>query len=170
MSISRRNFVKMGVTGIAAAPIVGCKEMPAVSAEKQAITATLPYPSTSIGKAATFSDNVPVSFSFPDASSPCVIIKMGKPTPGGVGPDNDLVAYSTMCTHMGCPVSYDAAERTFKCPCHYTLFDAELSGQMVCGHATEDLPQIVLEYDSKNDTVHAVGVNGKIYGRQTNVL
>jgi arsenite oxidase small subunit len=123
-----------------------------------------------VGKAASFRDNVPVAFSFPDGSSPCAIVKMGKPTPGGVGPKNDIVAYSTMCTHMGCPVSYDTDARTFKCPCHYTMFDAELSGQMVCGHATENLPQIVLEYDAESDVVQAVGVNGKIYGRQSNVI
>ena len=28
---------------------------------------------------------------------------------------------------------------------------------MVCGQATEDLPQVVLEYDAKTDTVTAVG-------------
>jgi arsenite oxidase small subunit len=50
------------------------------------------------------------------------------------------------------------------------MFDPEKSGQMICGQATEDLPQIQLSYDEGNDTVHAVAVTGLIYGRQANVL
>ena len=41
---------------------------------------------------------------------------------------------------------------------------------MVCGQATENLPRVVLEYDAKTDTVTAVGVDGLIYGRQSNIL
>jgi arsenite oxidase small subunit len=40
----------------------------------------------------------------------------------------------------------------------------------VCGQATEDLPRIKLEYDTQTDLVHAVGVDGLIYGRQSNIL
>jgi arsenite oxidase small subunit len=96
-------------------------------------------------------------------------LKMGAPVPGGVGPDRDIVAYSTMCTHMGCPVAYDAGTKSFKCPCHYSMFDAEKEGQMICGQATENLPRIVLKYHD-NGTISAVAVDGLIYGRQSNVL
>jgi arsenite oxidase small subunit len=41
---------------------------------------------------------------------------------------------------------------------------------MVCGQATENLPQIKLEYDAKTDSIHALGVDGLIYGRQSNIL
>jgi arsenite oxidase small subunit len=50
------------------------------------------------------------------------------------------------------------------------MFDAELSGQMICGQATENLPQIELRYNEKDGSVAAVGVNGLIYGRQSNIL
>ena len=40
----------------------------------------------------------------------------------------------------------------------------------VLGQATENLPQVVLKYDEKTDTVTAMSVNGLIYGRQSNVL
>ena len=58
-----------------------------------------------------------------------------------------------MCTHMGCPVAYDAEQRVFKCGCHFSMFDAEKGGQIVCGQATENLPRIVLNYNSNDDTV-----------------
>ena len=85
-------------------------------------------------------------------------------------PNKDIVAYSTLCTHMGCPVAYESGTKVFKCSCHFSMFDAENGGQMVCGQATEDLPRVLLDYDAKTDTVSAVGVDGLIYGRQANIL
>jgi arsenite oxidase small subunit len=41
---------------------------------------------------------------------------------------------------------------------------------MVCGQATENLPKIELKYDSGTDSFKAVGVNGLIYGRASNIL
>ena len=61
-------------------------------------------------------------------------------------------------------------DKVFKCPCHYSTFDAEMTGQMVCGQATEDLPRVVLRYDDQDDNVQAVAIDGLIYGRQANVL
>ena len=37
------------------------------------------------------------------------------------------------------------AQKVFKCPCHFSMFDAEKGGQMICGQATENLPRIVLQ-------------------------
>ena len=71
---------------------------------------------------------------------------------------------------MGCPVAYDSSSKLMKCSCHFSMFDVETNGQMVCGQATENLPQIKLEYDAKTGSVHATGVDGLIYGRQSNIL
>jgi arsenite oxidase small subunit len=131
---------------------------------------TLPYKPKVVAKAAQLEENVPLAFTFPDEASPCALVKTGRPVPGGVGPNRDIVAYSTLCTHMGCPVNYDGTTRTFRCGCHYSVFDAELAGQMVCGQATENLPQVSLRYDAKSGAVTAVAVDGLIYGRQSNVL
>jgi arsenite oxidase small subunit len=131
---------------------------------------TLPYPSKPLAAANTLRENTPVDFAYPDENSPCVLIKTGRAVPGGVGPNQDIVAYSMLCTHMGCPVAYDAQARTFKCPCHFSIFDPERSGQQVIGQATENLPQIELAYDRQSGTITAVGVHGLIYGRQANVL
>jgi len=81
-----------------------------------------------------------------------------------------FAAFDARCTHMGCPVQYEGGTKVFKCGCHFSMFDAENSGQMVCGQATEDLPRVLLDYDAKTDTVSAVGVDGLIYGRQANIL
>jgi arsenite oxidase small subunit len=131
---------------------------------------TLPYPRTSIAPLRNLKQDVPILFNYPDPSSTCVLLKMGQPVAGGIGPDQDIVAHSTLCTHMGCPVSYDAVRRVFKCPCHFSMFDPAVSGQMVCGQATANLPQVLLEHDAKDDSIAAVAVSGLIYGRQSNLL
>ncbi len=175
--VSRRIFLKVAGTSVAGVGAAVSPVGPAMAAESDAAAiraaagmAVLPYPKAAVGKAKAMQPNTPVSFNYPDAGSPCVAIKMGQRVAGGVGPDGDIVAYSSLCTHMGCPLIYDAKTRSFKCPCHYSMFDPEKSGQMICGQATEDLPQIQLSYDEGNDTVHAVAVTGLIYGRQANVL
>ncbi|MGE0071903.1 MAG: arsenate reductase (azurin) small subunit [Thiomonas sp.] len=175
--VSRRIFLKVAGTSVAGvgAAVTPVGHAVAAGNDQAAIRAAagmavLPYPKAAVGKAAAMKVDTPVAFNYPDADSPCVAIKMGRRVAGGVGPDGDIVAYSNLCTHMGCPLMYDAKTRSFKCPCHYSMFDPEKSGQMICGQATEDLPQIQLSYDAATDTVHAVAVNGLIYGRQANVL
>jgi arsenite oxidase small subunit len=170
MNVSRRGFLQAGGAAVATAGASVALAPNAEAATAEAGKATLPYTPKVVAAAGTLRNNAPVNFTFPDASSPCVLVKMGNPVPGGVGPDKDIVAFSTMCTHMGCPVAYDGESKTFKCPCHFSIFDAEKAGQMVCGQATEDLPRIVLRFDGKSGNVSAVSVDGLLYGRQSNVL
>jgi len=169
-TVSRRDFFKIG-GGLAAGAGVSAVGLAPAAAEAAANTSvTLPYKLKTVAQAKTMKVNQPLAFSYPDAASPCVAVKMGAATAGGVGPDGDIVAYSVLCTHQGCPTVYDDKDRCFKCPCHFSIFDAEKGGQMVCGQAPTKLPQIVLEYNAKDDTIAAVAVNGLIFGRQANVL
>jgi arsenite oxidase small subunit len=170
MSVSRRQFLKLGGTVSAGITLPLTVTPAAGETVFDAGRTTLPYTPKALGQAKKLQTNTPVAFTFPDASSPCALLKMGSRVPGGVGPDGDIVAYSTLCTHMGCSVSYDAKAKTFKCPCHFSMFDAEKTGKMICGQATENLPRIVLDYNGSSDTVSAVAVDGLIYGRQSNVL
>lgn len=171
IKIGRRFFLKSGgaAASLAGATLIPIRHADAATPPTSSGT-TLPYPKKSVGAAKGMPLNQAVSFAYPDDSSPCLAIRMGSPVPGGVGPNGDIVAYSSYCTHMGCPVSYEPGTRTFKCGCHFSIFDPENSGQMVTGQATEDLPRILLAYDAATDSIHAVGVDGLIYGRQSNIL
>lgn len=170
--LNRREFLKAGGGSavLAGTAVATGTLIAAPNAEASSTNATLAYPATRIAKAKNMKTNKALVFNYPDAQSPCAMIKMGRPVPGGVGPNKDIVAYSTLCTHMGCPVSYDEASRDFKCPCHFSVFDSEKQGQMVTGQATENLPRILLNYDAKSDTITASGIDGLIYGRQANIL
>ena len=106
---------------------------------------------------------------YPDPDSPGVLIKLGQAVEGGVGPDGDIVAFSTLCPHKGYPLSYNAADRTMNCPGHFSRFDVEAGGQQVWGHATQNMPQFTLHVDDKGD-IYAEGASDLIFGRPSNVL
>jgi len=168
--MSRRSFLKSSSVAVAI-PVMGTTGT--VLAKENSPTntgTTLDYPETAVGNANQLPINKPVNFNYPDSRSPCALIRMGQAVSGGMGPDQDIVAYSILCNHMGCPLNYDPESRTFKCPCHFSIFDSEKAGQMVIGQATEDLPRILLSYNKDTGDIKAVGVSGLIFGRQANIL
>ena len=98
-----------------------------------------------------------------------MLLKLGKRVPSGVGPDGDIVGFSTICPHKGFPLSYNKADHTLNCPGHYSRFDCEAGGQQIWGQATQNLPQYMLRVDANGD-IYAEGVDELLYGRLSNVL
>ena len=59
-----------------------------------------------------------------------------------------IVAYSKLCTHVGCPVGlYQAASGLLLCPCHQSTFDVLDSARPIFGPAARALPQLPLAVD-----------------------
>jgi glycine/D-amino acid oxidase-like deaminating enzyme/nitrite reductase/ring-hydroxylating ferredoxin subunit len=66
------------------------------------------------------------------------IVKLdGQTVAGYRADDGTLHALSATCTHLGCQVRFNTAERTWDCPCHGSRFDVE--GQVLEGPAVKDL-------------------------------
>ncbi|HEY6496881.1 MAG TPA: Rieske 2Fe-2S domain-containing protein [Trebonia sp.] len=64
--------------------------------------------------------------------------------------DNTLVAYSKICTHVGCPVAlYEETTHHILCPCHQSTFDAANGANVIFGPAARALPQLPLMLDSE---------------------
>jgi arsenite oxidase small subunit len=159
MSVSRSRFLRLTSTSAVAVTAVAAT---AVVDEPSASAATS---HKSIGKASSFVVGKPVDFMFPDDGSPAIAVRMSHPVEGGVGPNRDIVAYSRICVHKGCPVRYDSTREIFVCPCHYTTYDATKEGAVVIGQATTSLPRILLHYDPGTGDVTPTGVDGLLYGR-----
>jgi arsenite oxidase small subunit len=163
----RRGFIKFGAAGGLATLSGSAVSEAAVKKESQV---RLDYPERKICQISDLKLNEPFSFSYPDKDSPCLIIKFGNEQKSGVGPDSDIVAYSQLCSHLGCAVSFHKERKTFICPCHFSQYDPEKNGRIICGQATRSLPRILLKYNATNKTISAVGIDGMIYGRQANIL
>jgi arsenite oxidase small subunit len=156
MSFNRREFVKVAVVATAAT---------GVSRSALAHVAERDYPLTKVAKLSELKLNVPVQFNYPDDGAPALLLKLGRPALGGVGKDQDIVAFSSLCTHMGCPVQFNKGH--FVCPCHYSLFDPAVNGQCYQGLATQYLPQVRLRVDAGE--IFAEGIDGLIWGRIENM-
>lgn len=60
------------------------------------------------------------------------------------------VAYSKVCTHVGCPVSlYRETTKQLLCPCHQSTFDVLTGANPTFGPASRALPQLPLAVDDE---------------------
>lgn len=166
VEVGRRRFLSGAFAAAAAVPAATL-----FSEKAKAATggARVDYPSNRLANMADLKADEPLNVSYPDSEAPGVLLKLGKPVPGGVGPDGDIVGFTTVCPHKGFPLAYSAGDNTFNCPGHYSRFDAEAGGQQIWGHATQNLPQYMLRVDAKGD-IYAEGVDELLYGRLSNVL
>ena len=61
-----------------------------------------------------------------------------------------IVAYSKICTHVGCPVAlYEQHTHHLLCPCHQSTFDLANECQVVFGPASRPLPQLPITVDAE---------------------
>ena len=63
---------------------------------------------------------------------------------------NGIVAYSKICTHVGCPVAlYEQHTHHLLCPCHQSTFDLTDACAVVFGPASRPLPQLPITVDAE---------------------
>lgn len=111
-----------------------------------------------------------MSFTYPTDEIENLLVMLAEEAGAGIGPDRNVVAFNTVCPHMG---GYMDAG-TFRpehsvlgpCPLHLSTFDLTKHGMVVSGHATASLPQIVLALEG--DDIVATGVMGLFYGYSRN--
>lgn len=93
-----------------------------------------------------------------DALSPTLLLNVGtekfnvQPHRVGwnldLGAGGNIVAFSKICTHAGCPASlYNVETKQLICPCHQSTFDVLLDCKPVFGPAPRSLAQLALAVD-----------------------
>ena len=85
-------------------------------------------------------------FNYPTAYDPCLLIRLS---------EDQFVAYSQKCTHLSCPVIYQAKKHEFFCPCHAGRFAVE-DGRVLGGPPQRSLPRILITVSG--DEIWATGV------------
>lgn len=130
------------------------------------------YPRSRVGRLSALRIGEPVPFQYPFEHPNCAnfLYRLGVPAAGGIGSEQDVVAFNSLCPHQGGPLGgrLDAEHQVLgPCPLHLSTFDLTRHGMLISGHATEGLPQIVLEL--QGDDLYATGVMGLVYGFHNNL-
>ena len=182
-SKSRRNFLKSAIALSAVLVVSG------IAAVLRSITNPAPpsgtggsngFPRVRIAQLSDLSVGNPVSFNYPLDNEPNILVKLGVPAEGGVGPDNDIVAFSSICQHLGCIYgfqdtgsspscnpSYRADRPVGYCCCHGTVYDLQHSASVNSGPSPRPQPQVKLEIDASGN-IFATGMGPPtIFGHQT---
>lgn len=99
---------------------------------------------------------------FPDGKSDndqnlIEVVRLGDAATGS------LVAYSAICTHLGCSVLPNlTAEGYILCPCHASLFDPAADAAVIRAPASRPLPALPLQISGDGVVVAAGGFDGPV--------
>jgi len=167
--VSRRSF--LAASGSVSTVLLGHVFPGRVRGDERTSVELTTFARQQIGRLSELPMGQGTAFRYPDNGelSNCLLVKTGENSGGGIGPGQAVGAFSGRCTHMGGSLEGDyKPEHRVLGPCslHLTTFDLTRHGMVVAGHATQALPQIVLEADG--DDIYAVGVVGLLYGRASN--
>ena len=133
MSLERRGVLRVGIIGTLAIAFAGVgKFFTPKSSQDNASAAT----KTRIVKLSALKVGATKNFVL-TSGAPAILFR----TKSGV------FAYSAICTHQGCTVSYLPSSKTLKCPCHGSEFDPFKSSNVIAGPATSKLPSVKVAID-----------------------
>ncbi|RRJ85032.1 arsenate reductase (azurin) small subunit [Aestuariirhabdus litorea] len=170
--LSRRNFL-LGST--VAATTISVTLFPGSSQASPMKAHVVGYPRKKIATLKELKANQPIAFSYPEEGilNNCILVQLGGvEAGGGIGPQRDIVAFSSSCTHQGGPLesAYKAVgeHRVLgQCPFHLSTFDLRRHGIVISGQAYQSLPQVLLEVEGPD--IFAVGMMGLLFGHDRNL-
>jgi arsenite oxidase small subunit len=138
------------------------------------------FPRVKVAQLSDLQVNQPVTFNYPLDNEPNFLVKLGKKAVNGVGPDGDVVAFSSICQHLGCIYAFQASGTSPKCNpsyaadrpvgyccCHGSVYDLLQNAKVISGPSPRPQPQVMLEVDSSGN-IFAVGMGPPtIFGHET---
>ncbi len=167
--VSRRSFLKLSGAALVSVTLPVYLQRLGLPTTLQA--EMVDYPRQVIGQLSALKAGEPVAFRYPwdHVAATNFLLRLNEPAAGGVGPDKNVVAFNGLCPHQGGPLVgrfNDDVGVAGPCPLHWTTFDLTRHGMVISGHATQGLPQIVLE--TQGDDILATGVMGLVFGYYDN--
>jgi arsenite oxidase small subunit len=182
---SRRTFLKVAVAASALFAVGGIAAVAKSVTQGASLAGGQSTPATSfprfrITNISSLQVNQPIYFNYPLDNEPNILVKLGRSAQGGVGPNKDIVAFSQLCQHFGCPYSfipptqspscnpsYKASGPIGYCCCHGSEYDFLNGAKVLGGPAPRSVPQVILDVDSSGN-IFAVGMNPPaIFGHNT---
>jgi ubiquinol-cytochrome c reductase iron-sulfur subunit len=74
-----------------------------------------------------------------------------------------ILAYSKICTHVGCPISlYEQQTHHVLCPCHQSTFDLADGARVIFGPAGHPLPQLAIKTDAQGNLIATGDFNAPV--------
>lgn len=168
--VGRREFLKLSGAAMVTLTLPSAMRIPGQPFIYVAQRAS--YERRRIASLREIEPGVPVTFNYPwdDPASSSFLVMLNEEAGGGIGPDRNIVAFNSFCTHQGGPLAGTVRGEVGTvgpCPLHLTTFDLSRHGMVVSGHATMGLPQVLLE--AEGDDIYATGMQGLIYGYHDNL-
>jgi Rieske Fe-S protein len=71
--------------------------------------------------------------------------------------NNQIVAYSAICTHAGCIVQFNPSAQEIACPCHGAVYDPSNNARVIAGPAPYPLQRIPIRYDQASGNIFLQG-------------
>jgi arsenite oxidase small subunit len=178
VSTTRRGFFKWAAASGAAAVIVSFINSIKIFFFIPPQPAHLLWPKIKVINIKDLKTNVAVNFNYPLENTPNYLVKCSEKAENGIGPGENIVAFSAICQHLGCIYkfippdgsppcrpSYDAELDMGYCCCHGSQYDYLEGGKVIGGPAPHPLPQVKLELDNSTGDIYAVQMGPPtIYG------
>jgi arsenite oxidase small subunit len=171
ISIDRRNFLKLAAAAGGAVTILALASSIKAFTFIPVATTTLAWPKITVTNIKSLELLTPVTFNYPLTNTPNILVKLGVKAKGGVGPDEDIVAFSDICQHLGCfygfvppdgsppcNKSYKASLSEGYCCCHGSQYDFVDGAKVIGGPAPRPVPQVQLEYDPSTGNINALSM------------
>jgi arsenite oxidase small subunit len=178
LAMNRRNFLKLAAAGGGAIAILGLASAIKAVTFIPPVTTQLAWPKIKVANINSLQLLKPVTFNYPLTNTPNLLVKLGVKAKGGIGPDQDIVAFSDICQHLGCfygfvppqgsppcNKSYEASLSEGYCCCHGSQYDFSDGAKVIGGPAPRPVPQVQLELDQSTGDIYAVSMGPPtIYG------
>jgi Rieske Fe-S protein len=139
--VARREFTKfLGLTSLAFVVGQFC-----IAIQNRWRRTRVALPTLPVAKVSELPVGSAQTFHYPTETDPAILLRPDAET---------LLAYSSQCTHLQCPVLPEIERGRLHCPCHAGYFELR-TGRPLAGPPRRALPRIALEV--RDDTIYATG-------------